>query len=158
MVMAIQHFNTIWCRNPGHIVRDMVTHWVPPRRSEKQAKNNEESISERLVQASKREKRKNKNKPATKRRKRNRPTRKKTNKRTRRKERTKEKTARRKKKRKKQEQSSNRKRRRKKGTVSKLLVQKTLSLSINIWVRKKGFKLIIMGKALVLITRAFLEG
>ena len=50
------------------------------------------------------------------------------------------------------------KEKKKKETVSRSLVQNTsISLSINIWVRQKGFKLIIMVKALVLMTRAFLK-
>ena len=117
--MAIQHFNTIWCRNPGHIVHDIVTHWVPRRRSEKQAKNNEESISERLVQATKEKREKNKNRPTTKKKKNPEKW----------KERTKQKTAtgwmgRRKKEKNKNKPATKReKRRRKKGTVNKWLVQ-----------------------------------
>ena len=48
--------------------------------------------------------------------------------------------------------------RRKKETVSELLCSNNFYLSVNIWVRKRGFKLMIMVKALVLMTRAFLEG
>ena len=111
---------------------------------DKQAKNNKESISERFVQA-------------TKRRKRNRPTRK---------EQKKEKKEKRKKLQEEKRRGKNKnnpatekEEERKKVTVSKILVQNTsISLSINIWVRKKGFKLIIMVKALVLMTRTFLEG
>ena len=54
MMVTIQHFMLIWCRNWG--ISFMI--WfrtrfprVPRRRSEKQAKNNEEFISERLDQA-----------------------------------------------------------------------------------------------------------
>ena len=65
-----------------------------------------------------------------------------------------------KKKEEKQKQTRNKKeKRRKKGTVSKLLVQILLSLCQLIFgFVKKEFKLIIMVKALVLMTRAFLEG
>ena len=60
----------------------------------------------------------------------------------------------RKKKKRKEEQTSNIKK--KKGTASRSLVQNTsISLSMNVWVRKKGFKLIIMVKALVLNDKGF---
>ena len=58
--MTIQHYINL-VPELGHIVHDMFTDWVPRvprRRLEKQVKNNEETISERLVQATKREKKK----------------------------------------------------------------------------------------------------
>ena len=143
--MTIQHIKLIWCRKPDISVMVWLRTGFPRRRSDKQTKNNEESISEQLVQATK------------KRRKRNRPPQKEHQK----KKGTKKETALcliEKKKENRRTKQQQKKRRKK--NVSRLRHSYNFYLSVNklIWVRKKGFKLIIMVKTLVLMTGAFLEG
>ena len=98
--------------------------------------------------------------PSEKRRKRNRPTRKEQKKKKEQRKKLQRAGWKEEKKEEKQKQTINKKeKRRKKGTVSKLHVQILLFLCQLIFgFVKKEFKLIIMVKALVLMTKAFLEG
>ena len=139
LVVTIQHVCIIWCPYQFHVVHGMISSLF--RRSHARPERKKAEAEYGALKRRRREKDKEK-----------------CLEKTRRKERTKEKLQHAEWKKEKTDQQQKRETK-KKGTVSKLLVKILLSLcQLMFGFVKKEFQLLIMVKALVLMTRAFLEG